>query len=123
MFKKCLLTILLVLGFCPVFAGELEDKLAQGKRVFLYLYTPNCGYCKKFAPRYDKLSKMYDGQYNFVKIDASTLYGMKVMRMYNGMYVPYVLLLNPKDRSGVQISPSCLLDRDCIEKSMKEFKV
>ena len=121
MFKRCLL-ILLVLGMLPAFAGELENALSKDKNVFLYLYTPSCGYCTKFTPRYDKLSKMYDGQYSFVKVDASTPYGYQLMSKYGGRYVPYVLLLNPKKHNGFQLAPSCLLDRECVEKSMKEFK-
>ena len=121
MFKKCLL-ILLVLGMLQVLAGELENALAKDKNVFLYLYTPDCGYCTRFTPSYNKLSKMYDGQYSFVKVDASTPYGLQLMRKYGGRYVPYVLLLNPKKHNGVQLAPSCLADRDCVERSMKDFK-
>ena len=120
MFKKCLL-ILLIISVLPVFAGELENALSKDKKVFLYLYTPDCGYCTKFTPRYDKLSKMYDGQYSFVKVDASTPYGYQLMRKYGGRYVPFVLLLNPKKHNGVQLAPSCLANRECVEKSMKEF--
>ena len=120
MLKKCLLA-LLIMSILPVLAGELETAFSKGKKVFLYLYTPSCGYCTKFSPRYDKLSKMYDVEYSFVKVDASTPYGYQLMRKYGGRYVPYVLLLDPKKNSGVQLAPSCLMDRDCIEKSVKEF--
>ncbi len=108
--------------FCtlPVFAGEIENTIAKGNNVFLYLYTPDCGYCKQFAPRYNKLSKMYDGQYNFYKVDASTAYGYSLMQKYRGQYVPYVLLLNKN--KGVHISPDCLSDTACIEKNMKHFR-
>ena len=121
MLKRYLL-IILAFSILPVFSGELENAFSKNKNVFLYLYTPDCGYCTKFTPRYDKLSKMYDGQYSFVKIDASTPYGFQIMRKYGGRYVPYVLLLNPKKHNGVQLAPSCLTDRDCVERSMKDFK-
>ena len=119
MLKKCLLILVLTL-FLPAFAGEVENAINKGYNVFLYLYTPNCGYCKKFSPRYDKLSKMYDGQYNFFKIDASTDYGRDLIIKYRGMYVPYVLLLNNK--KGVQVHPDCLMDNVCIERNMKYFR-
>lgn len=105
----------------PVYAGELENALAKNKNVFLYLYTPSCGYCTKFSPRYDKLSKMYDGSYTFLKVDASTPYGYELMRKYGGRYVPYVLLLNQKANKAAQISPSCLMERDCVEGKLKDF--
>ncbi len=122
MLKKYFFTLLLMAGMLPIMAGELEDAFSKGKRVFLYLYTPTCSYCKKFAPQYDRLSKTYAGQYTFVKIDASTLYGMRLMRKYGGRYVPYVLLLTPNNNSGVQLAPSCLAQSECIERSIKEFK-
>ena len=119
MLKKCLL-ILISMAFLPALAGEVENVINKGNNVFLYLYTPDCSYCKKFSPRYEKLAKMYDGQYNFFKVDASTAYGRDLMIKYRGMYVPYVLLLNRK--KGVQVNPDCLLDSVCIEKNMKFFR-
>ena len=38
MLKKCLL-ILLMLAAVPVYAGELEDAMARGVDIFLYIYT------------------------------------------------------------------------------------
>ncbi len=121
MLKKYLLIFLLVSGMLPAFTGELENAFLKDRNVFLYLYTSDCGYCTKFSPQYNKLSKMYDGQYSFVKVDASTPYGYQLMRKYGGRYVPFVLLLNPKKHNGVQLAPSCLANRECVEKSMKEF--
>ena len=83
MLKKCLL-ILISMAFLPVFAGEVENAINKGNNVFLYLYTPDCSYCQKFSPRYDKLAKMYDGQYNFFKIDANTAYGRDLIVKYRG---------------------------------------
>lgn len=104
----------------PVFAGEVENSLNQGHNVFLYLYSSNCGYCKLFAPKYDKLSKMYDGQYNFYKFNAGTQYGHDLLLRYKGHYVPYVLLINNK--KTIQILPNCLSDMVCVEKEMKLFR-
>ena len=118
MFK--LLSTLILLTAIPVFVGEVENSLNNGHNVFLYLYTADCRFCQQFTPRYNKLSKMYDSQYNFIKIDAKTPYGHSLMYQYQGMYVPYVLLI--KKTKAVQLMPSCLSDMACIEKSMKEFR-
>lgn len=120
MFRKCLL-ILSLFWLVPVQAGELEDAFAKNSNVFLYMYTPQCSYCTQFAPRYNKISKMYEGQYAFLKLDANTSYGRKVFRAYKGMYVPYVLLLNNKKSLGVQLAPSCLMDTACVDKELKNF--
>lgn len=118
MFK--LLSALMLLTVIPVFAGEVENNLNKGHNILLYLYSTDCSYCQKFTPRYNKLSKIYDGQYNFIKVDAKTPYGYSLMQQYQGMYVPYVLLI--KKNKAVQLMPSCLSDMACIEKSMKEFR-
>lgn len=121
MLKKFLL-VLSFLGMIPVFAGEVENALAQNKNVFLYLYTPKCGYCVKFDPKYHKLAKMYDKEYTFVKVDASTPYGFNILRQYNGRFVPYVLLLDPANKTVENIPPYCLMDNACTEIALKEFK-
>lgn len=121
MFKKCLL-ILSIIGILPCFAGELENAFVKNDNVFLYLYTPQCGYCTKFTPRYNKLSKMYDKQYAFVKVDASSKYGYQLMSQYRGSFVPYVLLLNQKKKLALQLPPACLMDNACVENALKDFK-
>lgn len=119
MFKKCLL-ILISMAVLPIFAGEVENSLNQGHNVFLYLYSSQCGYCKLFAPKFNKLAKMYDGQYNFYKYNVETQYGHDLFVKYRGHYVPYVLLINNK--KAVNIHPNCLSDMVCIEKEMKLFR-
>lgn len=119
MLKKCLLLFLLIIFMLPVCAGEVEEALKNGKNVFLYLYTTDCSYCKKFSPTYDYASKTYNNKFTFVKVDANTPYGHKLMRTYTGRYVPYVVLLKPND--GMIIPPSCLADKACIDLMSKKF--
>lgn len=117
---KRILSVLLILGCIPAFAGELENALAKNKNVFLYFYTPECGYCNKFLPRYNKLSKMYDKNYTFIKLDASTQYGHSVFRKFKGRYVPYVVLINYKNKVA-QIDPNCLMNTECSEQELMKF--
>ena len=46
MWKKILCIIYLIV-ILPVFSGEYEDAVSRGDRIFLYMYTPHCGYCVK----------------------------------------------------------------------------
>ena len=118
MFKKGLLTLLLM-GLLPVFAGEVEDAINKNQNVFLYLYTPKCKYCVKFSPIYNQLAKAKEGNYTYIKVDASSRYGYELMRKYRGRFVPYVLLVK-KDKA-VQILPNCLMDSACVKQEIKKF--
>ena len=119
MFRKSFIITLLTLGMLPTFAGEVEDALDAGRNVFLYLHTPICGYCKKFNPIYDKLSKKYAEKLAFIKVNASTQYGNELMYKYRGMYVPYALIIK-KDRAGI-IPIQCLMDTVCIKNAIEQF--
>ena len=46
MIKKGLLLFLSAFLILPSFAGEVENAINKGHNVFLYLYTPDCKYCK-----------------------------------------------------------------------------
>lgn len=120
MFKKCLLLFLLLT--IPVYAGEVENAIAKGDNIFLYMFSPKCKYCVMFSPTYNKLSKIYDGQYSFFKVDSSTKYGRSLMYEFGGTYVPYVVLINSKKKQALHIPPPCLMDRVCIEAEMKTFR-
>jgi len=38
------------------------DEMTDGKTVFLKMYAPWCGHCKKMAPDWDKLTKDFEGK-------------------------------------------------------------
>ena len=101
--------MLLLLGLTiPACAGEVENAIAKGDNVFLYLHSPSCKY--------------YNGQYSFFKVDTTTKYGHELMYEFGGTYVPYVVLINGKKKAAMHIPPACLLDNVCLEAEMKEFR-
>lgn len=65
MFKKCLLLFLLLT--IPVYAGEVENAIAKGDNIFLYMFSPKCKYCVMFSPTYNKLSKYMTDNTHFLK--------------------------------------------------------
>ena len=119
MLKRFIVFLCLVIA-SSVFAGELENALKQNKNVFLYFYTPDCWYCKKFSTNYTKLSQTYDKQYKFIKFDASTPYGYNLFKKYKGKYVPYIVLINSKNNAA-QVDPNCLVNTVCAEKALTKF--
>ena len=114
-----LLTFLLIL---PAYSGEYEDAINSGSPVFLYLYTQECGYCRKFNPIYDRLTRGdYKDTYKFLKINANTESGRNLMFAFRANYVPFVVLINHKQQKMYGITPSCLLNLLCTEKELKKF--
>jgi len=123
MLKKFVLGILFLFMAFPVCAGELENALDKGNNVFLYLYSPKCKYCQMFDYNYGRLLKDYDGQYSFIRVNSSTLYGKNLMYAYRASYVPFVLLLNKSKNKSMHINPACLMEDICIETEMKQFRI
>lgn len=121
MLKKCLMLLMLAI-IMPVQAGEVENALAKGDNVFLYLFSPRCKYCVMFSPAYNKLTKAYNGQYSFFKVDSTTKYGHELMYEFGGTYVPYVVLINEKKKKALHIQPACLMDSLCLQTEMKNFR-
>ena len=101
--------------------GVYEDALKQNERVFLYIYTQNCGYCVRFKPIYEKLATKYSQKCRFVKVDADTEYGKSLARVFAVRFVPYVVLANSKMGQTALLPPNCLLHFECADDVMRGF--
>jgi thiol-disulfide isomerase/thioredoxin len=104
-----------------VFAGDYESTIQGNNNVFMYLYTPSCGYCNKFNPIYENLKKSYSSKCQFVKIDATTSRGQYYAKKFGGNYVPFVVLSKNHGNSMMQIPPSCLINYACANKATKSY--
>lgn len=105
----------------PAFSGEYEEALRTHNKIFLYMHTPQCGYCVKFNPVYEKISKKYGDNCKFLKIDANTEYGGTLMRSLRAYYVPYVAMINVKKQTMYSITPKCLLNYACTQDAVEKF--
>ena len=120
MFKKLFLTLLLF-SVLPVFAGEFEDASISNERIFLYMYTPECSYCQKFEPTYDKLLQKFGKNCKFLKMNAATDYGNAVMQNLNAFYVPFVVLINNQKQTMQRVTPTCLMNYACVKDAVDKF--
>lgn len=120
MFKKilCILSCLIVL---PAFAGVFENAIANNEKVFLYMYTPTCGYCVKFNPIYNKLASKYSNKCKFLKLDLNTAYGMQLAQKFNVTSIPYVVTIDNNKKSTSRINPKCLMDYACTDSVVNKF--
>lgn len=120
MFRR-VLCILALISVLPVFAGVFENAMANNKKIFLYLYKPDCGYCVKFDSIYTKISIKYGNNCKFLKINTDTEYGGKLVQNYNVSYVPYVLLIDNNKHSMNRVTPKCLLNYACVNDALDKF--
>ncbi len=105
----------------PVFAVSLDHSIANSQKVFLYLYTSNCGYCAKFNPIFTKLSLKYENKCKFIKVNLDTEEGSKLIQKYNVSYVPYVLLIDNNKKLMNRVTPKCLLNYACANDALDKF--
>ena len=120
MFKKILITLACLITI-PVIAGLVESAKASKPFVFLYLYTPECGYCKKFNPNYNKISQKYNNKFEYLKINANSNYGRTLASSYRVRYVPFVIVINSKTGKGYQLQTSCIVDYACLDEVVSGF--
>ena len=119
MFKKVLVFLVLLLSL-PTEAGVLEAAVETNNPVFLYLYTPECSYCKKFDSKYNKIRNKHT-EYKYIKLNANQAYGNSLMRKYHGGYVPYIVLISKKLNKSAVVSPMCAMDDICVDLALKGF--
>lgn len=49
---------------------KIKELLSSAEYVIIAAHTEWCGYCKKFSPIFDEVSKEHGKQYTFAKVDA-----------------------------------------------------
>ena len=115
--------LVLVLCFLclPVFAGTYEDALSGNKNVLLYMYTDECSTCKAYTPFFNQLAREHTDM-KFVKVNAHSFEGMKLMMKFGVRYVPFVVLSSPKTKNTSVVNPYCSMDELCMERAIKNFK-
>ncbi len=105
----------------PVSAGELEQLIINNEKMVLYLYTPECSYCVKFNPIFEKLENKFGNKCKFLKVNANTEYGYMLMYATRGTYVPNVILIDSKNQVMNRMEANCLLNMACANESVSKL--
>ena len=122
MIKKSLIFLLTMLVMLPAYSNEFDTAMEKGYNIFMYIYSPRCKYCTKFMPIYRSLEKKHDGEFVFIKTDSTSDFGKEMMYEFKAGFVPYVVMINSNKHIAAPVSPDCILDKACIEKSMTHFR-
>ena len=122
MLKRSFFILIFILATqISAFAGEFEKLVANYDKIFLYLYTPECSYCEKFNPNYEKVFNKHLNKCRFVKVNANTKQGNELMRAVNGYYIPLVLLIDSSTKQIRRIEPNCLLNLSCVNNAVENL--
>ena len=119
MFRK-LLIIFALFTINSVYAGSYENALQKNDKVFLYFYTTRCHTCKAFDPIFDNIQTQ-NKDYGFVKVDAETSYGTRLIMKFKGRFVPYIILTDSKTKKSVNVNHACIMNEMCLLRAMKNF--
>lgn len=88
-----------------------NEAIQSEKPMLILFYADWCGYCLKFMPKFNILSKLYGNKYNFVMLDVEG--GPKNIKLTNDTGVagyPTVYILDPKYDNKVLISNTVYQD-------------
>ena len=116
-----LIALILIMSIQTVFAGVYNDIVNSKSKTLLYLYTPECSYCVTFNKIYQKLTQKFGNNCKFVKVNAHSSEGMKLMQKYRGVFVPYILLIDNNKEYVAMLSPNCLFDYACTSSAVENF--
>jgi len=119
--KKILILLFVLSINLPTFAGVFEEAIKHNDKIFLYMYSKDCSYCDKFTPNYNKIYQKYNGSCKFLKVDANTEYGGTLMRSLSAFYVPYVAMVDNKNKIIKTVTPTCMLNYGCILDAVNKF--
>lgn len=93
-----------------------EAAMKSNKPVIALFYADWCGYCVRFMPTFEKLSKIYKKDYNFTKINIENPKYEKLVRGIGITGFPTVFILDPKYDNKILLSNAIFGD-------MKKFRV
>ncbi len=101
---------------------SLSKAFAHKKPVIALFYTDWCGYCQKFAPMFEKVSKSEELLKNFsvAYVNADKKENRELLYDYNIEGFPSVVLINPSSGKMRQIDNYKLFSQDPLNAIIKE---
>lgn len=88
-----------------------SDALQSNKPMLVVFYVDWCGYCMKFMPKFNILSKLYGNKYNFVMVNVEGSKENRKLAEKTGIGgFPTVYILDPKYDNKVLLSNAIYQD-------------
>ncbi len=137
LFLLCLLGLAVFTGFsCPGFAIPpkknpipsdfhtgitWQEAQKNDKPIIVNFYVDWCGACKRFAPVFDKMRKLYESQYNFVIVKADSPMNREIVRDFYIPGYPTVYFVNNKENKKMRVDTRKLYDSESFKQEVENF--
>ncbi len=102
---------------------SMEKALETGKPIIAWFYVDWCGFCKKFAPTFDEITKNKEIQDNLAIafINCSDEKNQKLVEDYKIEAFPTVYMVNPKTNVRKVVDNQELFEDDAIKELTEKF--
>ncbi len=104
--------------------GQSMDKaLKTGKPIVAWFYVDWCGFCKKFAPTFDEITKDKNFKENFAVafVNCSDEKNQKLIEEYKIEAFPTVYMINPKNNMREAIDNQELFAENAVKNLVDKF--
>ncbi len=95
---------------------KYEEALTSDKPMLAVFYVDWCGYCLRFMPKFNILSKLYKDKFNFVMVNVEDKENVNLANDLGIAGFPTVYILDPKYDNRVLLSNS-------IYQNLAKFRV
>lgn len=89
---------------------KYEKALESDKPMLALMYVDWCGYCLKFMPKFQTLSKIYGFQYNFVMLNAEAPENQALVQDVALSGFPTMYIIDPKYDNRVLLNNAIYQD-------------
>lgn len=100
---------------------KYENALESDKPMLALFYADWCGYCLKFMPRYETVSKLYKNDFNLVMIDVDKPEYRELMEDVAIGGFPTLFIIDPKYDNRVMLSNGIYQDMKKLRVELDRF--
>lgn len=97
-----------------------NSKLDKTKPTLVFFHSERCGYCVRFAPIFEKLSKEYNKTFNFVTLDVDNPKNFDLARG-NVVELPSVFIFDTSIGNKVQIPMAELFSENALRYELDRY--